>query len=78
MGSPEKMEMRATSIVCMFLFAVSGLVSIAGLFRSCKASNKSFLRIFFIETLSISILEIGTGVLAYFNSDQQNVELDFV
>lgn len=78
MSSLEAREMRITSIVCMSLFAVSGLASIAGLFRGHKTSNRSFLRIFFIETLCISLLEIGTGVVVYFNSNLQASELNFI
>lgn len=70
--------MRITSIVSITLFTVSAGISLFGLLKSRKASNSSFLRIFFSETLIISLLEIISGILVFFDTKLNDIKMEFI
>lgn len=61
----------------MALFSLSFVFSIVGFFLSRKSNNKTFFRIFFVETLLISLFEFGSGVVVYLDSlKPKSIELE--
>lgn len=68
-------ELVISAIVMMTLFSLSAVVSIYGLLNAKGASNSKFLRFFFIETLCISLLELSTSVLVYYNPTEGNIKI---
>ena len=64
----EQHEIMIASLVCMTLFSLSVLFSLSGLFLSRKTASRAFFRLFFAETFLISLFELGSGVVVYFDS----------
>lgn len=51
----EQQQLKIASLVCMTLFAFSMVFSFFGFILTRRITSKTFLRVFFVETLLISL-----------------------